>query len=124
MRFLTQGSEWQNTLNFSINSYIELTLFYFEENVGWVVRKAFQWVERICWNGTGYYWYKIAESAEVEDKHKQIGFCVPEQNEPVNDNDVAAVANKWRKKRQPAAPALCVVAGAFLVIYLFQALNQ
>ena len=38
MRFLTQGwlwplrasifdSEWQNTLNFSINSYIELTLF-------------------------------------------------------------------------------------------------
>lgn len=37
---------------------------------------------------------KIAESAEVEDKPKQIGFCVPEQNENSNGNDVAAVAKK------------------------------
>ena len=37
---------------------------------------------------------KIAGSAEVEDKHKQIGFCVPEQNGTANGNDVAAVANK------------------------------
>ena len=37
---------------------------------------------------------KIAESAEVEDKPKQIGFCVPEQNENSNGNDVAAVVKK------------------------------
>lgn len=37
---------------------------------------------------------KIAETAEVEDKPKQIGFCVPEQNENSNSNDVAAVAKK------------------------------
>ena len=37
---------------------------------------------------------KIAESAEIEDKPKQIGFCVPEQNENSNGNDVAAVAKK------------------------------
>ena len=36
---------------------------------------------------------KIASEAEEEaEKPKKIGFCVYEQNEPVNGNDVAAVA--------------------------------
>lgn len=29
-----------------------------------------------------------------DEKPKQIGFCVPEQNENSNSNDVAAVAKK------------------------------
>ena len=38
---------------------------------------------------------KIASEAEEEaEKPKKIGFCVYEQNEPVNGNDVAAVAKK------------------------------
>ena len=36
---------------------------------------------------------KIAETTE-DEKPKQIGFCVPEQNENTNGNDVAAVAKK------------------------------
>ena len=38
---------------------------------------------------------KIASEAEKEaEKPKKIGFCVYEQNEPANGNDVAAVAKK------------------------------
>ena len=38
---------------------------------------------------------KIASEAEEEaEKPKKIGFCVYEQNETANGNDVAAVANK------------------------------
>ena len=38
---------------------------------------------------------KIASEAEEEaEKPKKIGFCVYEQNEPANGNDVAAVAKK------------------------------
>ena len=36
---------------------------------------------------------KIAETNE-DEKPKQIGFCIPEQNENSNSNDVAAVAKK------------------------------
>ena len=36
---------------------------------------------------------KIAETTE-DEKPKQIGFCVPKQNENSNSNDVAAVAKK------------------------------
>ena len=34
------------------------------------------------------------DAEEGEEKPKQIGFCVPEQNESVNGNNVAAVAKK------------------------------
>lgn len=34
------------------------------------------------------------DAEEGEEKPKQIGFCVPEQNEKANGNDVAAVAKK------------------------------